>query len=570
MCKFEKKISKDGYDILHVTNNKGKKIYSCSFYKVSRAIDKIVSEVNDNKNKPFIFIYGLSCGEYIDRILEIDIEGKIYILEYFKELIDEIREKYSENLDRLNFISFDELDNLGFYTEDTYGAILTYGNYMDIFPDEILKATDIIKKATITAVLNHNTIKRFSYDWVENILSNIPYIIESNNIESLKVKHKNKPAVIVSAGSSLDKELEYLKKEENKFVIISGGRTLPTLKRKNIKVDYTCVIDGANASYEVIKEGLDYETNLVYSEVINKNILDNYNGKKTYYSYGSYNSVISSILGYNVDEIQNVGGSVAHTCIELARYMGCNPIIMLGQDLAYTNNKYHADEASITDKNIIRRFDLLVENIYGENIPTDYSLDNFRVQLERYIYVTCLEDPSLKFINCSDGGAKIKGADFEEFKLVANKILENNFKSENIEKNIEVDRKKVILVIEEMKKQSLNIKKIAKQSIASYEELKKVYFTNKSRVSFILNDLEKSDQLIKKNTLCLDMIWSLVYEELNIINKNHNRSKQVDNKDVLDSVISEGLMLNTALLKNIDIMIPLIDRAIIKLTQRGE
>ena len=43
----------------------------------------------------------------------------------------------------------------------------------------------------------------------------------------------------------------------------------------------------------------------------------------------------------------NGGGSVAHYMTLHALYMGCNPIIFIGQDLAYESEKKYSDFARI-------------------------------------------------------------------------------------------------------------------------------------------------------------------------------------------------------------------------------
>ena len=42
------------------------------------------------------------------------------------------------------------------------------------------------------------------------------------------------------------------------------------------------------------------------------------------------------------NESLSAGGSVATTAWDFARFIGCNPIIMAGLDLAFTQNKTHS------------------------------------------------------------------------------------------------------------------------------------------------------------------------------------------------------------------------------------
>ena len=45
-----------------------------------------------------------------------------------------------------------------------------------------------------------------------------------------------------------------------------------------------------------------------------------------------------------------MGGSAAHTCFDLLVQSGANPIVFVGQDLAYTDGKLHTDKVSYLDE----------------------------------------------------------------------------------------------------------------------------------------------------------------------------------------------------------------------------
>ncbi len=98
------------------------------------------------------------------------------------------------------------------------------------------------------------------------------------------------------------------------------------------------------------------------------------------------------------------GGSVATTALDVAIRMGGNPIIFVGQDLGFTDNKSHSSKTysrRIFESQGLRE----VEDIYGNTIQTSKNL---------YIYLRWIknrisEENNMEFIDATEGGARIRG-----------------------------------------------------------------------------------------------------------------------------------------------------------------
>ena len=96
--------------------------------------------------------------------------------------------------------------------------------------------------------------------------------------------------------------------------------------------------------------------------------------------------------------------------------MGCNPIIFVGQDLAFTENRTHSKDTfsqDIIESNSMRN----VEDIYGNTIHTSKNL---------YIYLRWIQnriavEKEIEFIDATEGGARIKGTRVMKFSEVIDK-----------------------------------------------------------------------------------------------------------------------------------------------------
>ena len=98
------------------------------------------------------------------------------------------------------------------------------------------------------------------------------------------------------------------------------------------------------------------------------------------------------------------GGSVATTGLDLAIKMGCNPIVFVGQDLAFTDNKTHSSATFSKEISSIHNL-REIDDIYGDTI---YTSKNLYIYL-RWIQKRIAEEKGIEFIDATEGGAKIKG-----------------------------------------------------------------------------------------------------------------------------------------------------------------
>lgn len=74
---------------------------------------------------------------------------------------------------------------------------------------------------------------------------------------------------------------------------------------------------------------------LIFNDEINGEILKHHNINNF---FTSLNKFLDNIWLEKVKALY-AGGSIAHMLTNLAIYMGCNPIVFIGQDLAYTGKR---------------------------------------------------------------------------------------------------------------------------------------------------------------------------------------------------------------------------------------
>ncbi|MBY6836418.1 motility associated factor glycosyltransferase family protein [Clostridium botulinum] len=507
--RYNIEISKDNNKIMKIKKD-NKVLYLGSKYNVNRDIENFKLSINEIRAESIIIVWGFGTGEHILELLkEVSISNKILIIEPDeKVLVENILSNAVEKIfndDRIFILNYKKENIKNFLSENIRDTevnstkIVEYANYNKIYNEEYSEFLEAILEFTNNTAIAISTSLGFSKQFFKCFTRNIKQIIKSTVINELNHKFKNMSAIVVSAGPSLEKNIHLLKDVQDKFIIITGGRTLKTLLDEGIRPDFVCSIDPGEGSYRVIEKALDSEVPLVFSEVSNYKMVEEYKGNKIFFEDMDFHDITYDLIRKKADGLWQ-GGSVAHICISLAAYLGCNNIIFVGQDLAYTNNKYHADSASLNNNSIEKDNKYIyVDDIYGEEVPTTIQLDFYRKNIEKMI----LEYSEVTFINSTEGGANIKGTLVKLLKDSIKEYAHNEFIDKNIDdilnKKILVDKELVHKNVIKLLKSIKITEQVCKEGIVYASRMYKYYDKNiPSDISYILNQLDRIDSKLNK------------------------------------------------------------------------
>lgn len=418
--------SKDNYNTYEIIRENGTIVLG-SKYNYERTMEQLFSKLQDINENTVIIIYGLDSGEYLEKLNKsITYNNKVLVI----EPIESIAKKYKDGkYKNLNIISIKDIDT---YTNKNLIDINNiknvrfhcFGNYSRAFKDEYEVLVKKLNELTVNITLNINTINKFKKESTFNVINSLMEINNSYTFKDWEGIYQGATALVVSSGPSLDKNINDLLKYKDKLdncVIIAGNRTVKPLIENGIIPDFVCAIDPQEVVYDMLKDYLSYKIPLVYTENTNSKLIKLTEGIKIFASKG-----LALLLG---DRILNkpskfyTGGSVAHLQTDVAVKLGCESIVFLGQDLAYTFDKGHSTSTeNKIDLKPIKVSIFYVKDVYDKDIITEFSLNNFRVYLEEYIKQV-KETKNVQFIN-SSYGANINGTVFKELEEV---LKENNF-----------------------------------------------------------------------------------------------------------------------------------------------
>ena len=397
-----------------------------------------------------ILISGLGLGYHAGAIKEKYPDTSLIILERDRDVIELAGKYYPENIKDAKIIN-SKNSLMTFFEEfdiNTFKGIASYIHRPShrIEPRFYDELTETVKEQISSRISDILTRFEFEERWIANIFSNLYHIASSLPAEKLFAKFNGYPGIIVSAGPSLRKNINHLKKLKEKALIVCVDTAYKVCLKSGITPHIVMTLDAQKHS---VKHFLGAEAGaLLLADMVScPAILRSYAGAKAvsvtakYFtdSSGRTTKETTPIIDWiesrtkPLGDIQS-GGSVATSAFDLLLNMGCKPIILIGQDLAYTGREIHSAGTHHNDdwlpacnrvknldtinQSVIRKRSInFVEAYGGGNVITDFVLDLYRGWFQ-----DSAQRVPFETINATEGGARIKNTVEKKLSLLAEEI----------------------------------------------------------------------------------------------------------------------------------------------------
>ncbi len=303
--------------------------------------------------------------------------------------------------------------------------IVEYEPGMQVNPDWYRQCGENISNLMVQWASELRTVMERGRLFARNTLTNLRDCADTFLLRDVGNVFRGRPAIMVSAGPSLDRNAEQLKKAKGRIPIIAVDTSLRILGMKGIAPDWVVTIDALGMSvrhYESIA-GLEHIP-LVYDLEATVDLIGRYPGPKIL--MGNNKPILYQWLEEVTGPLEGLtkGLTVAQATFGFLAHHGADPIILVGQDLSYDpeGGKTHASGAAFQGKFIpgesgeakwenpldpqglqgVRMH--RVPGNHGGTVPTDNTL---------LTYLKRFEDDIAQFggnvINATDGGAFIQG-----------------------------------------------------------------------------------------------------------------------------------------------------------------
>jgi hypothetical protein len=306
---------------------------------------------------------------------------------------------------------------------------------------------------------NYRNLANNAVLWTESALKSVYHSSAHHPLSILKDKFNGKTAVIISAGPSLGKNIDLIKDYRDKITVFCVGTALKTALEHEIKPDFLVQIDACTNAYKQV-EGFDLsDINLILEPTTYIDIHKLKTKNKFY--YWPYNDNTSGWLArmWDIDPTlcQNMG-TVSLTSILSAKLLGFEKIILIGQDLAYTDGKCYATgsvydhfECTINTKDTMSSVittskpnmnNIMLNSINSKGkkvVPVKGQLEKIvYAPLDYALFIIYFENlakelpENIKIINATEGGAYLNGYDHIPFKEALTKCTDLPYNTDEI------------------------------------------------------------------------------------------------------------------------------------------
>ncbi|TMS81872.1 MULTISPECIES: 6-hydroxymethylpterin diphosphokinase MptE-like protein [Pseudoalteromonas] len=251
----------------------------------------------------------------------------------------------------------------------------------------------------------------------QNNLKNKIKLLKNKKLEMLS----NIPVFVVANGPSLDEDIDFLRNNKDKSIIISCGTAIGALYKYGIKPDYHCEMERCLITRTVL-DIIDDKSyfkgiTLLALNTVHPSVFELFDNSVQAIKLGEAGSTLHQqnpdVEPGDYAVLSYCNPTVTNCALSFCESMGMDKVFLFGVDMGYVGDKHHSKKSIYYDQNDkeqdrdLYKIDntISVKGNFVEEVKTDSIYNYSRRVIESFLAAK----PHLNVINCSNG-AKISGA----------------------------------------------------------------------------------------------------------------------------------------------------------------
>lgn len=255
-----------------------------------------------------------------------------------------------------------------------------------------------------------------------NVAFNLPHYLSHAGVEALAGRAADRPAILLAAGPSLARQLPLVRALRDRAVLIAVQTVFKLLRAADILPHFVTSLDYHEVSAEFFDGVADVgDCVLVAEPKAAWRVLDAYPGRKHVLRHDLVARLLHDAAPPRAS--LKAGSTVAHLSLYLAQHLGCDPIILVGQDLCFSQGLYYPPGTPVERlwapelgrfntvemkqwERIVRNRPILqtVEDIHGRPAYSDDLLVSYAEQFQ-----ADFASFSARVIHAGEAGMKLAG-----------------------------------------------------------------------------------------------------------------------------------------------------------------
>lgn len=321
--------------------------------------------------------------------------------------------------------------------------VLTTPGYYAAYPEEVRAFVEVVPSLLQRSMMSKATLNNRAKIWIQDIIENVELLTEAPPFLTLRGRYQDVPAFIIGAGPSLDKNIELLNVAAQKGIVFATNSGAVSMGKRGLEPQVVTCLESIDASSKLRDLPFMDRAVRAYSLTAAPETLRTGKGPlmPVHEIVAQYDAPLEELTG---QPGLPVSGSVSTMAFSLARFLGCSPLVLVGQDLAFTAGRtyasgtgYESSLARVDDRGVVHvDWNEEVLRVHGEEqgiarprephrrltawggegeVDSVASFDNVRDWFRRTSELLQKAGSTTRLINATEGGVHIPG--FEDLPL---------------------------------------------------------------------------------------------------------------------------------------------------------
>jgi hypothetical protein len=302
-------------------------------------------------------------------------------------------------------------------------TFLTHAASIALAPASFKAAAELIQTGTFQILTDINTLVARSHEFLGNFCRNFRKASVSPGVSAFAGRFSGVPAVIVSAGPSLDRNIHELRGKDEHVLMLSTDTALKPLLAAGVEPHFVLTADPGHRNYLHLKGCATARSLLVAESTAYPDVFGEFPGRTVSCTFRD--SSLGALAAIFAEKgFLKAWGSVATMALDFALTLGCDPVIFAGQDLAYSGGRSYCSglytEAEwfsgvLSPEDWIRRCEslksghkiVMMEDVFGRPVETTDKLAAYWNWMVKEIE----SHPETRFVNATEGGILRQGVE---------------------------------------------------------------------------------------------------------------------------------------------------------------
>jgi hypothetical protein len=346
----------------------------------SFSLEESIKDVHNN----VLVVFGLGVGHAIRRLRELT-RGPIVVYEPEPGIVRRVLEFGPCDFSDIPIFTntHDLIQAWPIFSRGCKAAtLLRTPGYTRAFPEEEQTIVETVGQLVQRHLINDATHRYRSRQWIQNVLANLPLLTEHPSFMSLAGKYRGVPAFIVGAGPSLGKNGRCVAEAAKRGIVFAVNSSARALASYGVEPQVLGCMESLDVSH--LLSGVPFIGRCARAFSLTTNPRNmRVGGGPLLHLYEGLAQISAPLAELTGQRGLGVCASVSTLLFALAQRLGCSPIVLVGQDLAYTDGLAYAPGSPYEHSRVRRAADgNSIQLDWCETLKTTHNVGPLRMHTQ--------------------------------------------------------------------------------------------------------------------------------------------------------------------------------------------